>query len=97
MARAMATTIRRQWQMRILVENWKWIIGLGTKTRFRTTEGTPEQKRGLIHDLANCSALRVLNSYGRLRRLKVMILLVTSFGELIAFKSYFMQHEYAMS
>jgi hypothetical protein len=34
--------------------------------------------------------LEDLNSYRRLRRLKVTILLVASFGEFVAFKSYFM-------
>jgi hypothetical protein len=29
------------------------------KTHFRTTEGTPEQKRGLVRDLLDHSALRV--------------------------------------
>jgi hypothetical protein len=32
--RGTATTIRRQRQMRILAENWKWIVGLRTKTHF---------------------------------------------------------------
>jgi hypothetical protein len=59
MAKATATTIQRQRQMRMLVENWKWIVGLGMKTRSRTTEGTPEQKRFLMHDLPDHSALRV--------------------------------------
>jgi hypothetical protein len=44
---------------KFLVENWKWIIVLGTKTHFRTTEGTPEQKRGLIHHILDHSTLRV--------------------------------------